>query len=84
MILGLDLRASHLLGWHYHLSHSANPFFGDGLFGDRVSNCFLRDWLPTVILLISASGVARITGVNYKCLARNCFSELSGTLLASC
>jgi hypothetical protein len=39
------------------------PFFGDGLFWDRVSWTICLGWLWTKILLISASWVARVTGL---------------------
>jgi hypothetical protein len=49
------------------LSHSTSPllwwfFF---FFGDRVSWTICSGWLRTEILLISASWVARITGMRY-------------------
>jgi hypothetical protein len=51
---------------------SASPLiilFCDGFFWDRVSWTIYLDWLRTVILLISASWVARITDMNHWCLA---------------
>jgi hypothetical protein len=39
-----------------------------GYFRDRISTICLG-WLQTLILLISASWVARITGVSYRCSA---------------
>jgi hypothetical protein len=44
----------------YHLSHSTSPFCA-GFFQDRVSHPICLDRLRTLILLISASWVARIT-----------------------
>jgi hypothetical protein len=44
-------------------------FFVIGFFWDRVSWTIYPGWLWTVILLISASWVARITGVSHWCLA---------------
>jgi hypothetical protein len=40
----------------YHLSHSASPF-SVGYFQDRISRTICPGWLPTTILLISASWV---------------------------
>jgi hypothetical protein len=60
-VLLLELRA-------YTLSHSTNPFCVR-CFWDRVSRTICPGWLWTVILLISASWVARITGVSHQCLA---------------
>jgi hypothetical protein len=54
------------------LSHSTSPFFFfcEGFFeiGSHGTTCL--GWLQTVILLISASWVARITGVSHQCPAR--------------
>jgi hypothetical protein len=47
----------------YHLS----PFFS-GYFGDGVLWTISSDWPWTTILLISASQVARITGLSHGCL----------------
>jgi hypothetical protein len=44
-------------------------FFVIGFFWDRVSQTVCPDWLQTEILLISASWVARITGVSHQCPA---------------
>jgi hypothetical protein len=57
VVLGFELRAV------YHLSHSTSPFFCDGCFQDRVSQTICLSWLWIMILLISASWVAGITGV---------------------
>jgi hypothetical protein len=38
-------------------------------FQDRVSGTISPGWLQTTILLISASLVARITGLSHLCLA---------------
>jgi hypothetical protein len=43
-------------------------FFCGGLFWDRVLQTISPSWLWTSILLISASWVSRITGVNHWCL----------------
>jgi hypothetical protein len=37
-----------------------------GYFGDRVSQTIFPSWLPTAILLISASFIARITDVSHQ------------------
>jgi hypothetical protein len=52
----------------YHLNHTSSPFCC-GYFGDRVSRNICPGWPQIVILLISASQVARITGMNYWFLA---------------
>jgi hypothetical protein len=58
-VLGLELRA-------YTLSHSTNPFFFVlGVFRDRVLRTICLGWLQTVVLLISASKVARIIGLSH-------------------
>jgi hypothetical protein len=57
--LGLEIRA-------YTLSHSTSPFFCDEYFRDRVSRAIYPGWLRTMILLISASWVARVTGMNHQ------------------
>jgi hypothetical protein len=48
----------------YSLSHSTSPFLW-WVFQDRFSWTICLEWLQTVILLISASWVARITGVSH-------------------
>jgi hypothetical protein len=58
-VLGLELRV-------YTLSHSTSPIFCDGFFRDRVSWTISPGWLWITILLISASWVARITGVSHQ------------------
>jgi hypothetical protein len=60
-LLGLELRA-------YTLSHSTSPFFFKGFLQDWVSWTVFPGLAWTVILLISASWVARITGVSHWCL----------------
>jgi hypothetical protein len=52
----------------YMLSHSTSLFFVCvmGLFRDRISRTICPGWLRTTILLISASWVARITGVSHQ------------------
>jgi hypothetical protein len=62
VVTGLELRA-------YTLSHSTSPFYVCvRYFQDRVSRTICSGWLWTLILLISASWVARITGVRYHFL----------------
>jgi hypothetical protein len=48
----------------YHLSNSSSPFCFS-YFGARVSRTICLGWPGTVILLISTSQVARITGVSH-------------------
>jgi hypothetical protein len=57
-VLGLNLRA-------FTLSHSASSFW-DGYFRDRVSRTICPGWLQTMILLTSASWVARIIGMTHS------------------
>jgi hypothetical protein len=56
-VLGLELRA-------FTFSHNTSP-----IFCDRVLRTIRVGWLLTTILLISASCVARITGVSHWYLA---------------
>jgi hypothetical protein len=51
------------------LSHSPSPFFVIRFFKMGVSQTFSLGWLPTIIFLISASWVARVTGASHQCLA---------------
>jgi hypothetical protein len=65
--LGFDLRTSYLL---HRCSYSLNlPPFYVGYFQEL----FAWSWLQTVILLISASWVARIRGVSHWCPASSYF-----------
>jgi hypothetical protein len=48
----------------YHLSHTSRMYCS-GYFGDEVSRTISWGWLSTVIHPISASQVARITGVSH-------------------
>jgi hypothetical protein len=60
-VLGLELRA-------FTLRHSPIPIFCDRVFWDRASQTICPGWFRTVILLIFASWVARMTGVSHWCL----------------
>jgi hypothetical protein len=62
LVLEFELRA-------YILSHFASPFFVKGFLWDRLSWTICPSWLQTLIFLISASWVARITGVSHQLLA---------------
>jgi hypothetical protein len=44
------------------------PFSSDNFFRDKVSWTVYLGWLQTMILLISAPWVARITNMNHPCL----------------
>jgi hypothetical protein len=52
-----------------HLEPLHQPFFMMGFFQDRVSWTICSIWLWTIILLISASWVVRITGMSHQYLA---------------
>jgi hypothetical protein len=54
------------------LSHFTSPF-SDGFFEVRSHELTTWDWLRIVILLLTASWVARITGVSHWCLEKNLF-----------
>jgi hypothetical protein len=58
-VLGFELRA-------YTLTHSTRPFFGWVFFEIGTGELFCLAWLQTSILLISASRLARITGVSHR------------------
>jgi hypothetical protein len=57
----LELRASHLLNRLFEPLFQ--PFFVLGIFEIECHELFASGWLRTRILLISASKVARITGI---------------------
>jgi hypothetical protein len=57
-------------------------FFFEGFFWDRVFQTICSGWLQTVILLISASWVARITSVSHQCPAGGIGFWTQGCLLA--
>jgi hypothetical protein len=58
MVLGLELRA-------FTLSHSTSSFLWRFFFEIGSHKLFAQCWLRTVILLISASWVARIIGMSH-------------------
>jgi hypothetical protein len=86
-VLGFELWASCLLDGYFNKLlllqywglNSGPPWatppalFCDGIFRDRVSWTIYPSWLWTAILLISASWVARITGVSHQCPAQQTF-----------
>jgi hypothetical protein len=58
------------------LSQTSSPFCS-GYFGDRISQTICLGWPWTMILLILASQVARITGISHQCWAYFfCFAVL--------
>jgi hypothetical protein len=71
----LCLQPSFFFLWYWGLNVGPTPWvtpsalFCDGFFCDRVSWTICPGWLRTAILLISASWVARITGVSHCCPA---------------
>jgi hypothetical protein len=67
-VLEFELRASHLLGRHSATWATLQALFSVGYFWDRVLRTICPGWLRTLILLISASWVARITD-RYETLA---------------
>jgi hypothetical protein len=54
-----------------HLSHTFGPFLLWLFFGDGVLRALCPGWPQTAILPISASQVARITGVSHLCPAKS-------------
>jgi hypothetical protein len=69
VVLGFELWASQLLGWHSITLPIPRALFCIGYFQGRVSQTIFLAWLWTTILLIAASGVTRITGVRHQCPA---------------
>jgi hypothetical protein len=63
----------------YTLSHSTSPFCVK-YFQDRVSQTVCPAWLRTAILLISASQVARTTGVSHQHLSHPRVLHMIGTV----
>jgi hypothetical protein len=55
-----------------HWSYTPSPFCS-GYFGDGISGTIYLDWLWTSILPISASQVAKITGVRHSAWLRISF-----------
>jgi hypothetical protein len=61
--------------WYWGLNSRPTPqvtppaTFCEGFFRDRVSQTICLGWLQTLILLISASWVARITGMSHQSVA---------------
>jgi hypothetical protein len=53
VVLGFELRASHLLGRHFTIWVTLPALFLIVYFQDRVSQTICPGWLPTMILLIS-------------------------------
>jgi hypothetical protein len=49
LVLGLEFRASHFLGRHYHLRFSTRPLFVLVIF-EIVLQTICLGWLPTMIL----------------------------------
>jgi hypothetical protein len=82
VVLGIKLRASHLLGRHSTTEATLPALFHVGCFWNRVSRTICQGWLWTVILLIFASWVARITSVSHPCPAQN--SHLCSLLVHRC
>jgi hypothetical protein len=66
VILGFDLRSSHLLGRGSITWVTPLTLFGIMYFQDRVLHTVCPGWLRTTILLISASWIARITGTSHQ------------------
>jgi hypothetical protein len=62
VVLGIKLRP-----------YTLSPFIVMGFFEIGSRELFAWDWLQTVILLISASRVARITGVSHQHPAKQNF-----------
>jgi hypothetical protein len=65
----------------YHLNHSVSPVFVLGVFKIESCELFAWGWLPTMMLLISASWVARITGVRCWRPAKRCLFILNWILI---
>jgi hypothetical protein len=67
-VLEFELRVSCLLGRRSTTWVAPPAHFCDGLIWDRVSQTISPDWFQTRIFLISASWVARITGLSHRYL----------------
>jgi hypothetical protein len=71
--LEFELKASGLQSkFSTVLSHTSSPFYS-GYFEDEVSRIICPGWPQTVILLILASKLARITGVSHQRQASHFF-----------
>jgi hypothetical protein len=68
--LGFELRVWTWKAGTLPLGKTCSPFWS-GYFGDRLLWTVCLGWPQIAILLISASQVARITGVSHWCLALN-------------
>jgi hypothetical protein len=66
VVLGSELRASHLLGRWSITWATPSALFCDGFFQDRVWRTICLGWLQTETLLISTSWVPKITGVIHR------------------
>jgi hypothetical protein len=65
LIQGFELMASWLLSRYFTTWATSPTLFCVGFFWDTVSQTSCLGWLQTVILLISASWVARIAGMSH-------------------
>jgi hypothetical protein len=65
LLWGLN-SGTHLGRCCYCLSHSTSPFLLSGFFEAESCKLFARGWLQSMILLISASWVATITGMSHQ------------------
>jgi hypothetical protein len=76
-----EFRDSHLLDRYSNTWATLPALLCDRfVFQDRLSQTICPDWLPTMILLISASWLTRITGMSHLCPA--CHSYFSNRVLA--
>jgi hypothetical protein len=67
---GFEFSASHMVAGTLPLEPLCQSFSCVGYFwDDRVSWTICPCWLQTFVFLITASRIARITGVNHWCLA---------------
>jgi hypothetical protein len=65
-----------------HLEPLYQPFFVRGFFKIRSPKLFVPGWLWTVILLLSASQVAKITDMSHQSSAeKKCFKHVLGVEL---
>jgi hypothetical protein len=66
VVLEFELRASNLLGKCFTTWPILPTLFLLGIFEIGCCSLFVQSWLQTLILLISASRAARITGMSYR------------------